>query len=799
MSMQAQCYHCGIECDTAIQFEAKYFCCDGCKMVFQLLDENGMCQYYDLTNMPGITAKGIFTSEKFNYLDNQTIQDQLILFKQGDQAHVVFYLPQIHCVSCVWLLENLHKINPGIIQSQTNFEKKEVKIIFQPSLISLKQVVQLLSFVGYEPMIHLGGNDWQKKKKVNRKQLYKIGIAGFCFSNIMMLSFPEYLSDQVADLGNLRPFFIYLNLLLSMPVLLYSASDFFISAYTGLRQKWLNIDAPIALAITVTFGRSVYEILTQTGAGYLDSMSGIVFFMLIGRWFQDKSYDSFAFDRDYTSFFPLGVTVLKEGKEINQSLNEIVNGDLLLVRTGEMIPADAILKEGVALVDYSFVSGENAPIAFEAGALLYAGGLQKGRAIQVEVLKPVGHSYITELWNSPLLKQSKNATQSFVHPWSQYFTYVLFSIAFVSGWYWWLVDTTKILPAVSSVLIVACPCSLLLTVTFTYGNVLRWLGKAKLYCKNASVVESLAKIDTIVFDKTGTLTNHTATRMEYIGSELSVQVKSMIRSVTRESLHPLSQMIYQLLTDSKVDLVHIDQIQNSIANGTIAEVKGHRILIGAVKLLLSEGVAVNADYDQSVVCIAIDGLFMGYYKINHAYREGMADMVHLLRSKGYDVHLLSGDHPSEGQKLKVELGTDIPMLFDQSPMDKLHYIQALQSNGKVVMMVGDGLNDAGALQKSDTGIAVTDQTHLFTPASDAIVEGTQVTKLFQLIQYATKAKKIITLIFILSIVYNLVGMYFATQALLSPMVAAILMPISSISIVALSALLSYRYAKPIRG
>jgi Cu+-exporting ATPase len=335
--------------------------------------------------------------------------------------------------------------------------------------------VQLLAFVGYEPMIHLGGNDWQKKKKVNRKQLYKIGIAGFCFSNIMMLSFPEYLSDQVVDLGNLRPFFIYLNLLLSLPVLFYSASDFFISAYTGLRQKWLNIDTPIALAITVTFGRSLYEILTQTGSGYLDSMSGIVFFMLIGRWFQDKSYDSFAFDRDYTSFFPLGVTVIKEGKEINLSLNEIIKGDTLLVRTGEMIPADAILKDGVALVDYSFVSGENAPIAFEAGALLYAGGVQKGRSIHVEVVKPVGHSYITELWNSPILKQGKNVTQSFVHPWSQYFTYVLFLIAFFTGIYWWMVDTSKILPAVSAVLIVACPCSLLLTVTFTYGTLqLRW-------------------------------------------------------------------------------------------------------------------------------------------------------------------------------------------------------------------------------------------------------------------------------------------------------------------------------------
>ncbi len=796
--MQEQCYHCGTECDQSIQIEAKYFCCDGCKMVYQLLDENGMCQYYDLTNMPGLTAKGIFTSEKFNYLDNQVVQDQLIQFRQGDQAHVIFYLPQIHCVSCVWLLENLHKINPGVIQSQTNFEKKEVKIVYQPSLISLKQVVQLLAFVGYEPMIHLGGNDWQQKKKVNRKQLYKIGIAGFCFSNIMMLSFPEYLSDQVVDLGNLRPLFIYLNLLLSIPVLLYSASDFFISAYTGLRQKWLNIDAPIALAISVTFLRSLYEILTQTGAGYLDSMSGIVFFMLIGRWFQDKSYDSFAFDRDYTSFFPLGVTILKEGKELNQSLNDIIKGDLLLVRTGEMIPADAILKEGIALVDYSFVSGENAPIAFEPGALLYAGGVQKGRAIHVEVVKPVGHSYITELWNSPLLKQTKNATASFVHPWSQYFTYVLFTIAFLTGLYWWAVDTTKILPAVSSVLIVACPCSLLLTVTFTYGNVLRWLGKAKMYCKNASVIESIEKIDTIVFDKTGTLTNHANTNMVYIGVELSVLEQSMIRSVTRESLHPMSQMIYQMLTEENLPLVEVAHIENSIAKGTIAQSQGHTIILGSVKLLIQEGVAVNSDYDHSVVCIAVDGIFRGFYKVSHAYREGMSAMVSQLRSKGFEVHLLSGDHSTEGQKLKLQLGADIPMLFDQSPADKLKYIQQLQDEGKSVIMVGDGLNDAGALQKSNVGIAVTDQTHLFTPASDAILEGHQVAQLFQLIRYAKSAKSIIVLIFILSIAYNLVGMYFATQALLSPMVAAILMPISSISIVALSALLSYRFAKQLR-
>jgi Cu+-exporting ATPase len=227
------CYHCGTSCEPVIAIQEKFFCCDGCKLVYQLLDENGMCQYYDLTQMPGLTAKGSFTSEKYNYLDSISIQDQLVQQISNDQALVIFYLPQIHCVSCIWLLEHLNKINPGIIHSQTQFDKKEIKVVYNPSLISLKELVQLLAFVGYEPMIHLGGNDLISRKKVNRKQLFKIGIAGFCFSNIMMLSFPEYLSVGASELGLLRPFFIYLNLFLSLPVLFYSASGFLYQPIQG--------------------------------------------------------------------------------------------------------------------------------------------------------------------------------------------------------------------------------------------------------------------------------------------------------------------------------------------------------------------------------------------------------------------------------------------------------------------------------------------------------------------------------------------------------------------------------------
>ena len=797
--MSTACYHCGADCFDTIVVEDKHFCCEGCKMVFKLLDENGLCQYYDLSDMPGLTAKGHFVSEKYNYLDNEAIKQQLIQFKMGDQAHVVFYLPQIHCVSCVWLLENLHKINPGIIQSQTHFEKKEIKIVFNPSLISLKQVVQLLAFVGYEPVIHLGGNDWLKKKKVNKKQLYKIGIAGFCFSNIMMLSFPEYLSNDVVELGSLRQFFVYINLLLSLPVLFYSASGFFMAAYTGLRQKWLNIDAPIALAILVTFSRSVYEILTETGAGYLDSMSGIVFFMLIGRWFQDKSYDSFAFDRDYNSFFPLGVTVLEEGKEVNKALSSLLKGEIVLLRTDEMIPADAVLRTDGALIDYSFVTGENAPIAVAIGQMVYAGGIQKGRSIHLEVLKPVGQSYITELWNSPVLKTEKNTEKSFVHPWSQYFTMALFAIALSSGIYWSIYDSHKILPAVTAVLIVACPCSLLLTVSFTYGNVLRWLGRGKLYCKNASVIEAIHKVDTIVFDKTGTLTNHDDMHLEYTGTALSIKEMVAVKSVTRESLHPLSKMITQFLLLQVSDLTQFQQIENFIGKGTKAYCDGFEIMIGSASFLKSYGIVIEEKVEGSMVYLAIDGAYKGVFKINHSYRKGIDTMILKLQSMGYELHLLSGDYPAEKKYLVQLLGNEIPILFEQSPTDKLNYIETLQNKGHRVMMVGDGLNDAGALQKSNVGIAVTDQTHLFTPASDAILEGSQMYILNDLMDYAKKAKLIIIFIFILSIIYNIIGMYFATTASLSPMVAAILMPISSISIVALSALLSFSFSTRLRA
>jgi Cu+-exporting ATPase len=314
-----------------------------------------------------------------------------------------------------------------------------------------------------------------------------------------------------------------------------------------------------------------------------------------------------------------------------------------------------------------------------------------------------------------------------------------------------------------------------------------------MYCKNSSVLEAMEKIDTIVFDKTGTLTNHEDAQLVYEGIEFTREEASIIFNVTRESLHPLSQLITKHFGSQDLDQLQIEQIQNFIGKGTLAICNHKILLIGSGTFLQDHGVVIDSEI-QSGVYIAIDKELKGIFKMNHIYRKGIAEMIQHLKLNGFQIHLLSGDYPTEKNNLIEILGADIPMQFEQNPSDKLNYIQALQSKGHKVMMVGDGLNDAGALKKSDIGIAVTDQTHLFTPASDAILEGGMVQYLDQLINYAKIGKTIIIIIFALSIMYNLVGMYFATRAQLSPMVAAILMPISSISIVALSALLSYLYA-----
>lgn len=776
--IRVKCYHCGEDCRNGQlqQNDDKAFCCEGCRMVYGILNSHGLCTYYEMNETPGINRAVKIRPDKFAFLNDEKIATRFITFQDHQHTHVTFYLPQVHCSSCLWVLEHIRQLNKGIVSSKLNFTAKEISIAFDHNITTLRDIAELLTSIGYEPYISL--NDLAgKKPRIRKGMILQLGTAGFCFGNIMLLSFPEYLGIEHAD-GALLKMFRYLTLALSLPVAAYSALPFYRTAWSALKQRYLNMDAAIVLAIFVTFFRSVYEVLSGTGSGYFDSLSGIVFFMLIGRVLQERTYQQLSFNRDYTSYFPIAATVLKDDREIPAALPDIKYGDTLMIHHHELIPADGILTKGHAWIDYSFVTGESVPVRKNIGEIIYAGGKQTAGSIELLVVKEVSNGYLASLWERDAFKKKEAGTEgSFVQSLARYFTYIILTISVTAGIYWWVHDPSRMWPAVTSVLIIACPCALLLSNTFTNGNVLRILSQNKFYLKNAQVIETIAQASTIVFDKTGTLTAGLQYNVQYYGEALLPQQLQAVSSLAAQSIHPLSIAITKHLDGQP--LKPVTDFMEIPGKGIEGRVYNQQVALGSREFIAADNVSTGNEGTR--VYVSIDKRCPGYFQFSNVYRNDAVAAISALK-KTHRLSVVSGDSPAERHNLRQIFGSGTSMLFGQDPHQKLDYIKSLQQTGETVIMIGDGLNDAGALRQSDAGIAITDDVNNFTPLSDAILAGSELGKLPQFISLCRANKRIVIASFILSIVYNVAGLFFAVQGNLSPLIAAILMPASSISI-----------------
>lgn len=784
------CFHCGLEIPAKqeIHFDDKLFCCNGCKTVYDIFQSNGLSQYYDFEKSPGATPMNV--EGKYDFLDNPEIVEKLLEFHE-DQVNIVsLNVPHIHCSSCIWILENLNKISKGISQSQVNFPAKKVRITFNSDVITLKEIVRMLSSIGYEPYISLDDYD-TGRKKVDRSLTYKVGVAFFCFGNIMLLSFPEYFEVGEYWLEHYKNFFRWMIFALAMPSFLYSASGYYVAAWQAIKNRMLNIEIPIALGIVVMFLRSTVDIVFDYGPGFFDSLTGLVFFMLLGKMFQQKTYSFLSFERDYKSYFPVAVTRINPvGGEESVPVYQIEKGDRLLIRNQELIPTDGILMSDSASIDYSFVTGEAVPITKVSGDKIYAGGRQIGRVIEMQVVKPVSQSYLTSLWSNDVFQKKveqkhKNITDRVSH----YFTPVLLLISF-AGFGWWIfrsVDTA--FNVFTAVLIVACPCALALTAPFTMGNVLRIFGRAKFYLKNALVIEQLSKVDTIVFDKTGTITTGKKSNITWRGKLPDDDQVNLVRNVLRASNHPLSRMLYDFLPEGP--RFALDTFEEITGKGIRAVVNGLTITIGSASFA---GRDEDSTALQTAVHIRIDGQYYGKYIFHNSYREGLERLFTSLAGR-YDIKILSGDNEGEREVLESLLPAGTEMVFNQKPEQKLAFIRNLQDQGKNVMMVGDGLNDAGALAQSDCGIAISENVNVFSPACDAILDASEFRQLDKFLHVSKKAITTIKMSFGLSLLYNVVGLSFAVTGNLLPLVAAIIMPLSTVTIITFVTVMSNFYAR----
>lgn len=802
------CYHCGAQTRKPIVKHEHDFCCSGCLGVYEIIEKNNLCEYYNFNQTPGVSLDQYEEkSYKFDFLDNQEIVNQLIKFKSGTQIHLDFYLPQVHCSSCLYLLENLYQIQSGVLSSKLNFSRKELSVVYDSEKISAKQIAEFLTKLGYEPYFSLSDlGDKKGIKSPSKSRIYKLGVAGFAFGNIMLLSFPEYFAYGT-DLDGLKPYFQWIILALIVPVMTYSSTEFYKLAWGGLKQRYLNIDLPIVLAMIITFSRSIYEVFTHTGPGYFDSLSGIVFFMLLGRILQDRTYKSITFNRDFTSYFPISSTVFKEGREFTIPIVNIAVNDELIIHDQEIVPVDGLLVSGKALIDYSFVTGESNPVELEAGSWIYAGGRQLGASIRILSQKTVSQSYLVSLWNKNDQKEQKSPTieSTYVQKASMYFTLVLFTIAATAAIYWGMNDPSKIWNAVTAVLIVACPCALLLSVTFTHGHILSLLARHGFYLKSARVIERMNQIKHIVFDKTGTLTQSQDPLIQYVGMPLSEIEMDAIASISRESTHPFGRSLAKKLNRIPLD---VEFVENVPGQGMLGLCDGLKVRLGSSDFLKvsEERRAVltspikEEDKDTlkgSSIWVEVDGKLKGVYLFSSAIRGQLSESIEHL-GKDYKLSLLSGDNAREESVIRGIFPSNTQVLFEQKPHDKRTFIEQLENAGVKTMMVGDGLNDAGALMSSSIGVAVTEDISYFTVGSDAIVLGSALKKLPQFFKVARDMRNIIWWSFVISILYNIVGLSFAVQGELNPIIAAILMPSSSISIVLftwLSSMISARKLK----
>lgn len=778
-----KCIHCGDSCGKhPIVWNDLPFCCNGCLTVYQLLNTNKLGKYYEIEKMPGLKLEQpeIEASDKFSFLDLPEIKHKLLDFNDSGRSKVRFFIPGIHCASCIWLLENLHLLHKGVIQSSVNFPKKEASINFIDDQISLRQLVELLASIHYVPEISLKDASAQSAHKSNRTHLLKMGIAGFSFLNAMLYHFPQYLPGSNELESSFRQLFGWLSFALSIPVLFYCANDYFLSAWKSLQKKIISIDLPIALGLITLFVQSTIEIVSQSGIGYFDSLTGLVFFLLVGKWYQGITYQALTFERDYKSYFPVAVTKLSESGKETIPIEQLKAGDRILVRNQELIPADATIISGIGSIDYSFVTGESIPVSKTEGDFVFAGGRQSGSAIELLVQKEVEQSYLTQLWNQSTEKRDHESNLSgIINKVSQYFTFIIISIALAAAIYWQFTDSSKAVFAFTSVLIIACPCALALTIPFTFGSTMRQFGRNGFYLKNADVIEKLYRTTTVVFDKTGTITHAQSARIQFKGDTLTPEQIAVIRSLARQSSHPLSKTLFDQLPET--ELLPVANYQEIPSLGISGTVRGEKINMGSRYFVT--GSKTGSEELITQVWINISGRTIGYFQFENKYREGLVETVDTL-SQHYDLHLISGDNESERENLLPLFKSHARLNFNQSPTDKLKYIQNLQQQGNNALMIGDGLNDAGALKTSKVGVVIADNIYNFTPACDAILQASKFSKLDRFIQFTKTSMTIVKLSFGISFLYNLIGISFAVSGNLSPIIAAILMPLSSVSVVA---------------
>jgi P-type Cu2+ transporter len=801
MSATVPCAHCGLPAPSG---ESPSFCCRGCRTVWELVHEAGLSNYYSLRDRldpdaePG-AARADHAAEDPAYAH---LDDPAVLASLGEPGHAELHLIGLHCAACVWLIERLPAVLDGVIAARVDYGSARLWIDWDPERLRLSEIAAFLHRAGYEVAV-IDAEAEQARRRERRSELIRIAVAGASAGNVMLVSVALYAGVLSSMEAHWSRFFEVAALVLSLPAVLYGALPFYRAAWASLRVGRLHIDLPIALGLLGGFAASVIATARQTGEVYFDSVSLLVFLLLLGRFVQRRG-QQWALSRTdlLQRLLPARARrILVDGRREDCSASALAIGERIEVVAGDRIPADARITAGQVSIDASSLTGESLPQTVEVGDLVLAGTVAVDGRCELEVVAVGASTRIGSLAARILEADRERAPiQRAVDRISGYFVAAVLALAVLGGLAWWFVDPSRVFAVVVSLLVISCPCALGLATPVALAVARGRAAERGILFASAAALEALAKVETAVFDKTGTLTE---ARLAVGGTVASSghwseeQLAAILLAVEGDSGHPIAQALRRYAERVSPRMrAKLVSLHDRIGRGREAELEIDgmvvRVRVGSLAWIgrnldhtghFGDALEHTLALGHTPVLIEIDGHAVALIGLADRLRDDASVALDRLRALGVKLAIRSGDHPAAVASVARELGID-DFAGAMTPEAKAEELARTRS----AAMIGDGVNDAAAMRAASVGVAVRGGAEVALRSADVHLAHPGVGEVADLFAGARRTMRVIRRNLGFSLIYNVVFASAALAGWIDPLAAAILMPISSLTVLLSSAI-----------
>lgn len=809
---EVTCIHCGLPVPAGLIDEnaEHQFCCNGCKMVYETIHGCGLQRFYDLKDEDDETIPGRATGGGYELFDDPAFQQQHVRGMGDGLKTTDLYLEGVHCAACVWLVEKLPTVLTGVVETRLDIRRKVASVVWDDETVKLSRLARTLDSLGYPPHPFRavqgmpGGGMQDIWRREQHKHLIRIGVAGACAMNVMVIAFALYGGMFTGIEEEYRTLFNWSALGITLIALLVPGRTFFVGALSSLRARALHMDVPIALALTV--GTVWGAIATIRGGQsevygdvYFESLTAVIFLLLLGRWVQHRQQHmaNDAIELLYCLTPMTARLVDADGSVREVAIDSLDEGALIEIRAGDVAPADGVIVEGESTFDLSLLTGESRPVSMRGGETVHAGAVNissrivasvtaTGMETRVGRLMALIERYAQE--RPPIVRLADRV--------AHYFVIVVLSLAVIAAGIWLWIEPAAAVRNAVALLIVSCPCALGLATPLAVVAAIGQAAKEGILIKGGEVMERLSTPGRIILDKTGTLTQGSMTVETYVGDE---QIKPMIAAVETQVVHPIATALVKatMIEGGELPPATIESVAGGGVVGRVAIDGGREVVVGSSSfarerlgdppawVVEAERAALNQA--QTVVLIGADGDYAAVIGLGDPVLDETPDTIRQLKDAGWEVGILSGDHPEVVEAVARKVGVDAANCQGgASPERKAEVVADAASHVSTVVMVGDGVNDAAALSAAGVGVAVHGGAEASLAAADVFLSKPGVRPIVELIEGSRRTVGIIKRNLGVSLFYNVIAASLALAGVINPLIAAILMPISSLTVVTLS-------------